>query len=451
MDGFMSQEDYKLNDFILFFQLLQLDNYKKVSLKRLLFLLKGNNQFFIDIVRYDNIFRKFLQVLIKMCEAQQKDIKLFNIYIIALRLESLGQRAYIFQYFLNRCYQLFKESGQPSNRMMDILFGQMLIGYGQLDIKYAKQIYESVKELMNDPNQKASFIGYIAQKSQAEFAAPEKKGELASFAEILKKRIAEGQSNKVITSIASIFKLPPEFLKADTEFYLKHFKDALPSSNERHYINSLFSLQPLYVRAQFDLYYPFLKELMNTYNLYNRRMPISDIIRILFHFAILNCRHPTIYNSILIDIGNYFNVIGADDRIKCMNAFSYIKIKQNDFYQKNLEKIAEFPSNFRGYLDHILNSLFKIGYDQPESVKDILKLIQTILSEKDFKELVATVKYLPLLKLPNEAEMVDKYFTLITPDQIQKQQQSFKKKQELHILAEYYKKLYPTKDYHTKL
>jgi len=31
----------------------------------------------------------------------------------------------------------------------------------------------------------------------------------------------------------------------------------------------------------------------------------------------------------------------AEERVKCLEAFSVIKIKQVDFYHKNLEKITE--------------------------------------------------------------------------------------------------------------
>lgn len=139
----MNQEEYKINDFLMFTNLLQLDNCKKVSLKRILYLIKNNNQFFFDIVKYESIFRRFLLILAKMCQAQPTEIKLYSLYVIALRVESLGQKNLAYQVLLNRCFSIQKSiPTEIPNKFLDILFGQLLIGYGLLDIKYAKQIYK---------------------------------------------------------------------------------------------------------------------------------------------------------------------------------------------------------------------------------------------------------------------------------------------------------------------
>ena len=69
----------------------------------------------------------------------------------------------------------------------------------------------------------------------------------------------------------------------------------------------------------------------------------------------------------------------AEERIKCMESFAAIKIKQDDFFHKNLEKIAEHYSNYTNYFVNVINSLFKIGYDDPKSSKIILEFAEKSL------------------------------------------------------------------------
>lgn len=64
--------------------------------------------------------------------------------------------------------------------------------------------------------------------------------------------------------------------------------------------------------------------------------------------------------------------------------------------------------------------------------------------------MVSLVTYFPLLKLPNEAEVIENYFSKMSMEAIKKSS-IFKKKSDLVIISEYYKRLYPNKDYAQKL
>lgn len=110
---------------------------------------------------------------------------------------------------------------------------------------------------------------------------------------------------------------------------------------EKLYLQLVHALIPRYVKSNYELYFPFLKEIINAYQNFHKRLPFADIVRVLVRFTTLNCKHPNIYNYILNDIGSNFASMTSEERVKCLEAFSVIKIKQVDFYHKNLEKIAE--------------------------------------------------------------------------------------------------------------
>jgi hypothetical protein len=113
-----------------------------------------------------------------------------------------------------------------------------------------------------------------------------------------------------------------DFLEKERDFYLKNLKDFISKGTVFLYTNIIFSLVPIYVRKNYDFYYPFIKEIINAYPTFNKRLMFSDIIRILIHFTKLNCKNPQIYNYILADIGLHFKSMHAEDRIKIMGAFS---------------------------------------------------------------------------------------------------------------------------------
>lgn len=78
------------------------------------------------------------------------------------------------------------------------------------------------------------------------------------------------------------------------------------------YIKLIGALSPRYVNKHYDLYFPFIKEIINAYPKYRKRMTNNEITEILGKFVSLNCKYPSIYNYILEDIGLHFNYLTAE-------------------------------------------------------------------------------------------------------------------------------------------
>jgi hypothetical protein len=109
--------------------------------------------------------------------------------------------------------------------------------------------------------------------------------------------------------------------------YLKTLKEYLPQANSQQYLAIILALNPKYVKNNYQQYHPIIKELINAYANYHKKLQFHDLVRILQKFSSLNCKHPNIYNSILADIGNNFLSMSPDERIKCMQSFAQMKIK----------------------------------------------------------------------------------------------------------------------------
>ena len=59
-----------------------------------------------------------------------------------------------------------------------------------------------------------------------------------------------------------------------------------------------------------------------------------------------------------------------------MNVFATLKIKQNDFIEKNLAKICENQGFYRYHLDEISEILFRLGYDEETGLQNMITLFQ---------------------------------------------------------------------------
>jgi len=119
----------------------------------------------------------------------------------------------------------------------------------------------------------------------------------------VKETINSGSIYKSLIGLSASLSFPKEFLEKDREFYIKTLKEFTSKGTVFLYQNLIFSLQIVYVKKNYDFYYPFIKELINSYPLFNKRLVFGDVIRILVHFTKFNCKHPMIYNYILADIG----------------------------------------------------------------------------------------------------------------------------------------------------
>lgn len=110
----------------------------------------------------------------------------------------------------------------------------------------------------------------------------------------------------------------------------------------------------------------------------------------------------------------------AEERVKCLEAFSVIKIKQVDFYHKNLEKITENFQNYAAYYNNIVNALYKIGYDNTESIDLVNKLADRVLLQEnlDIEDAIAFIRYYPVLGAPKEAEVLGNFFNKLNKDKI---------------------------------
>lgn len=130
---------------MLFFHMVQLDSYGKVALKKLLFTLKDHQPFLLEIVKYENLLKKFFITLTTLAEKQPENVRLAYIYSIALRLESLGVRSQLYTRFLRRAYESYKKKqakDQEASPQVEFIYALLLLNHNQLPVENAKEIYE---------------------------------------------------------------------------------------------------------------------------------------------------------------------------------------------------------------------------------------------------------------------------------------------------------------------
>jgi len=105
-----------------------------------------------------------------------------------------------------------------------------------------------------------------------------------------------------------------------------------------------------------------------------------------------------------------------EERIRTLESFSNIKIKQSDFLLKNLEKISANLNHYKFYYTQIFNSLFKLGFDDKEAIPHIMKYHKEI-AEGDYLDIISFLKYFPVLEAENEAEVLEETFKMLVFDE----------------------------------
>lgn len=452
LDAFSQLEQYTLEQFLVFLNLIQQDGGAKISLKKLLYVIRADSAFITEFLRYENLFKRFCQVLQKLCEKQPDQIRLQFIYTFAQRIEGSGHRSQQFSRFLRRAYEVSKS--QPDQVLpshLEFVYSVMLINHGELPAENAKQLYEKNRERLNDIYLKSKIWSYLVSRENFEFQSlPETLQESAKILEVHNKSIREGTSFKVVSALQAVLSYPLKHISSDLEFYLKTVKEFLPQINSQQYLGLILALNPKYVKPDYQSYQPIIRELINSYPNFNKKLQFNDLVRILQKFTQINCKHPNIYNSILSDIGNNFLTMSAEERIICLESFAQMKIKQVDFFQKNIESIAQNFQLYRRYLPNILNSLYQVGYDNQESSKDILKIAEEIIHDKDINETFNLVKYLLVLKPENERELLDLYLGKLT-DQDIKDYQQFKSRGEFLLVHEIINRQYKDEIFASKV
>lgn len=416
LDAFSQLEQYTLEQFLVFLNLIQQQGGSKISLKKLLYVIRTDSTFINEFLRYDNLFKRFCHVLTNLCEKQPDQVRLQFIYTFAQRIEGSGHRSTQFSRLLRRAFEISKaQPDQTIPAQLEFVYSVMLINHGELPAENAKQLYEKSREKLSDVILKSKIWSYVVSKESFEFQSlPETLQESAKILEAHNKSIREGTSFKVVSALQAALSYPVKHISADLEFYQKTVKEFLPQINSQQYLGLILALNPKYVKPDYQSYQPIIKELINAYPNFNKKLQFHDLVRILQKFTQINCKHPNIYNSILSDIGNNFLTMTPEERIICLQSFSQMKIKQVDFFQKNLESIAQNFGLYRRYLSNILQSLYFVGYDNQESIKDILKITEEIIHDKDINETFNLVKYLLVLKPQNEKELLELYLGKLT-------------------------------------
>ena len=85
----------------------------------------------------------------------------------------------------------------------------------------------------------------------------------------------------MLTALTSILSLPLKYVQKDLELYLKTLKEYLPQANSQQYLAIILALNPKYVKNNYQQYHPIIKELINAYANYHKKLQFHDLVRIL--------------------------------------------------------------------------------------------------------------------------------------------------------------------------
>lgn len=169
--------------------------------------------------------------------------------------------------------------------------------------------------------------------------------------------------------------MPKTYLEERKDDYLKLLKDHLGFSTSKQYLQILTAFDVAEVTQSFGFYYPFLKELAQSYTKFSKRMKFDEVCDTLKIFAIVGLKSPTLYNQILTDIGRIFHLLRATDITNVLESFAKLKMKQvsdpgkigpnfkSDLFDKITLKIQQDSVSFSGKQRQILEYFFSVGYD----------------------------------------------------------------------------------------
>jgi len=414
IEVFFNLQDVTIDRILLFTSVIERVPDESLSFKRLLSSMKENKQILIEFSRLEAKFQKFLVRILRLMTVDSKEVRLATIYSFLKRVENVGIKSPIIPLIAKKGFELTKSSNVPINANLELLYGLYLIGQRSLRVEYAQQIYEKIKN-DSDIYLVSKVFAYIVQRSPAsDLEKPEIKAEINNKLEALQKNLSETGARTVLTSLAHILAFPPEFLEPNRELYVKSIKSFLNFGNSHLYMNIIHSLYPNYVRNSYDFYVPIIRELITNYNNFNKRLNPSELVNILTKFSECNTRNPTIYNHILSDIGRLFNALKNDELSDVVVAFTKIRIKQTDLFDKILSKIVSYPTNFATNIKFIFSSFFKVGFNSPQAKASIAEIYKK--SGKSSATALAFANYISILNIENEAELFEEVLANLTPE-----------------------------------
>jgi len=403
LDTFFSISEMTTDRILLFTLLIDKIPEENISFRKIITNFKDNKDFIFELNKLETRFQKFLVKILRLMDVHSREVRLSVIYSFVKRMESLNIRSALVPLIARKGFEITKSSNAPINIQLEIYYADYLIDQGTLRIEDAQQIYEKIKDSKDDVFLVSKILSYILQRTPKS-AIEENKADINKNLEVLIQNLNETGARTVLNSLATILAFPPEIIEPHRDLIIKSIKSFLNFGNQQLYSAVLNALVPRYVKSNYDFYVPIIRELITNYNNFNKRMNPGDIVRTLYKFSEFNTRNPTIYNHILTDVGRIFNVFKNDELADIVVAFTRIKIKQTDLFDKILSKIAAHPANFAQNIRYIIKGFFHVGFNSPQAKASIVDIFNK-LGKSPINGL-AFAQYLTILNLENEVELL---------------------------------------------
>lgn len=364
IDGFNQLDDINIDQISLLLQILgSIVKLENIPLKKFQVLIRDNKAFLLEIVKVDQKLKNLLTLYSQLLDAHKSEVKTLFGWNVIKRLESVNIKSQLVPQIARKIYEYGKSNGSLSPAV-EIPVALYLLTKNLLKIEDAKQIYDKSKTTTEDIALRSKLLAYILRKTPiSDYSKDDIVAEVNDKLEVLHKSLNDTNARHVLSTLSLILAFPPQFLSGQKDLYVKALKEFTSFGNHQTYLGIILSLPADKVRNNFEFYNHILKELINNYTNYNKRLSPSDIIKILKKFSDCNSRSSTMYNYILADLGRVFNFLKPEDHAEIVTSFSRIGIKQSDLFDKIVAKIVAHLNQYYNSLPQIFAAFFKIGYD----------------------------------------------------------------------------------------
>lgn len=120
------------------------------------------------------------------------------------------------------------------------------------------------------------------------------------------------------------------------------------------------------------------KELINMFQLISEKLDNLGLITVLEKFIDSHNTNIHLFNKFIELYGERFQGFYPEHRIRTLLAFTNARLKQVDFFVKNLERVVKQGNQFRSYTNQIIDSVFRLGLIEPEVSSLIIEIVKNV-------------------------------------------------------------------------
>lgn len=291
--------------------------------------LLSNTVHILDLIMSREHFLTRYFMILNRIENWEETVRLDYFFNLIFKLD---RNSFLNDLLLSMTQKLYAASLKKEfnmNLSVQLRIAQLLIKKGRFNIQEAERIYGIIADYQYvNPMTKINIFTYILRNS--ENVPEELENRARQRIEELNTELDQVDARKAFNALTFLMLFPSQYTQDKQELYLQSLKDHISFVYPRQFVDllSIINIMAPEIRNNFPYYFPFLREIGENYPNFNRRMKFEDICNVFDTFTLLGVKSPTLYNTILSDIGRSFHLFRSHDIFKIVRGFSRMKMKQ---------------------------------------------------------------------------------------------------------------------------